>query len=89
MRDVIAADPSEAIRSEDIVHVVQEYFKIVQKRDWGGNLLQFLLKDIAGNFRAEDPHASEYLKMLTNIEDTFVKCGEFASDFTYLVATPK
>lgn len=88
-RDVRAADPSEAIRSNEIVDVLQQDFEIIEKKDWGGNILQFLLADIAGNFVAEEhEHASAYLRMLINIEETFLQSGEFASDFTYIVARP-
>jgi hypothetical protein len=88
-RDVIAADPSEAIRSEEIVKVLQQSFEIVEKKDWGGNILQFLLADIAGNFVDEaNEQAASYLRMLINIEETFLQGGEFASDFAYIVARP-
>ncbi len=88
-RDVIALDPSEAIRSEEIVEVLRQDFEIVEKKDWGGNILQFLLADIAGNFVDEKhEHAQAYLKMLINIEETFLQSGEFASDFAYIVARP-
>jgi 2-polyprenyl-3-methyl-5-hydroxy-6-metoxy-1,4-benzoquinol methylase len=88
-RDVIAADPSEAIRSDEIVEVLQQDFEIIEKKDWGGNILQFLLADIAGNFVDEKhEHAQAYLRMLINIEETFLQSGEFESDFTYIVARP-
>ena len=35
-------DPSEAIRSADIVPLVEAGFKIVEKRDYGGNLLSLI-----------------------------------------------
>ena len=88
-RDVIAADPSEAIRSNEIVEVLQQDFEIIEKKDWGGNILQFLLADIAGNFVDEKyEHAQAYLRMLINIEETFLQSGEFESDFAYIVARP-
>jgi SAM-dependent methyltransferase len=87
--DVVAADPTEAIRSEEIVAVLQDYFKIVEKKALGGNLLQFLLADIAGNFPQGDQQARDFLRMLISIEETFLSCGEFESDFAYIVARPK
>lgn len=88
-RDVIAADPSEAVRSEEIMKVLQRDFDVVEKKDWGGNVLQFLLAGIAGNFSAEDQLSQALLKMLINVEDTLLQCGEFESDFAYIVARPK
>ncbi|MGC8878591.1 MAG: class I SAM-dependent methyltransferase, partial [Anaerolineae bacterium] len=87
-RDVAAADPSEAIRSADIIPVLQRYFKIVEQKGWGGNILQFLLSGIAGNFAADDQTAQLLLRMLLNIEDTLIQCGEFESDFAFIVAQP-
>jgi 2-polyprenyl-3-methyl-5-hydroxy-6-metoxy-1,4-benzoquinol methylase len=88
VNDVIAADPSESIRSEEIIDVLHRDFEIIEKKDWGGNLLQFLLADIAGNFSSEDQNSGAFLKMIINIEDTFIQCGEFESDFAYIVARP-
>jgi SAM-dependent methyltransferase len=88
-RDVIASDPSEAVRSDEIIEVLQQDFEIIEKKDWGGNILQFLLADIAGNFVDEkNEHAQSYLRMLINIEETFLQSGEFESDFAYIVARP-
>jgi 2-polyprenyl-3-methyl-5-hydroxy-6-metoxy-1,4-benzoquinol methylase len=87
-RDVVAADPSEAIRSEEIVMVVQKHFQIVEMKELGGNILQFLLADIAGNFSG-DEQGQVLLRMLMNIEETLLMCGEFASDYAYIVAQPK
>lgn len=88
-RAVISDDPSEAIRSADIMRVLPNYFEIIEHREWGGNIVQFLLHGIAGNFRDEDECSQDLVRMLLNIEDTLIKCGEFRSDFTYIVARPK
>jgi SAM-dependent methyltransferase len=88
-REVIAADPSEAIRSEEIVGVIQGDFDIIEKNDWGGNLLQFLLSGIVGNFSTEDELSQAVLRMLINIEDVLLECGEFKSDFAHIVARRK
>jgi 2-polyprenyl-3-methyl-5-hydroxy-6-metoxy-1,4-benzoquinol methylase len=88
-RDVIASDPSEAIRSDEIIEVLQRYFEIVEKKDWGGNIVQYLLADIAGNFIDDKlEHGQAYLRMILNIEETFLQTGELESDYTYIVARP-
>ncbi len=89
VRDVIATDPSEAVRSEDICGVIEQEFQIVDRKALGGNILQFLLFGIAGNFSTEDPTSQSILKMLIDIENTLLESGEFQSDFIYLVARPK
>ncbi len=45
-----ADDPSEAIRSEEIVPLLAERFPDFLLRGYGGNILHLLLEDIAGNF---------------------------------------
>jgi hypothetical protein len=86
---VISADPSEAVRSAEIVEVLQQEFEIVERKDWGGNILQFLLSGIAGNFAEVDPCSQQLLDMLIKIEDTLLECGELESDFAFIVARPR
>ena len=88
-RDLIQVDPSEAIRSEEIEQVLQADFEIIEKKDWGGNVLQFLLSGIAGRFSVNDQRSQDLLNMLITVEDTLLECGEFKSDFAYIVARPK
>jgi ubiquinone/menaquinone biosynthesis C-methylase UbiE len=85
-RSVEAVDPSEAVRSAEIVPLLRRYFEIVDFRPLGGSILQFLLADIAGNF--EDEVGDHFLQMLFAIEDTLMLVGELDSDFAYIVATP-
>ncbi len=86
-QSVAAIDPSEAIRSADIVPVLTRYFDIVEFRPMGGSILQFLLADIAGNFKDEE--GQQLLQMLFAIEDTLMATGDLGSDFAYIVASPK
>lgn len=88
-RDVIAVDPSEAVRSADIMPVVSQHFDILQNVGWGGNIIQFLLADIAGNFAHGDEHAAAYLRLILAIERNVIDCGELAADFAYIVARRK
>jgi SAM-dependent methyltransferase len=86
---VRAADPSEAVRSAEIPAILERHFQIVERNDFGGTLLQFLLHGIAGNFRAEDPDSLRVLSMLFAIEDTLIDVKDLSSDFTVIVARPK
>lgn len=84
--DVIAADPSEAVRSDEILDVISRHFRIVERKDFGGTLLQFLLDGISVNFDDNDPQAKLLLDLLFQIEDTLLAVGDLQSDFVYLVA---
>jgi hypothetical protein len=58
----------QAIRSVDKMRVLQEYFQIVEKRDWGGNIVQFLLHGIAGNFSDDDPQSQELVRIFCKLK---------------------
>jgi 2-polyprenyl-3-methyl-5-hydroxy-6-metoxy-1,4-benzoquinol methylase len=88
-REVAAVDPSEAVRSSDILRVVGERFEVVAHHDVGGTLLQFLLQGIAGNFRSDDPGSIAILEMLFRIEDALIAAGDLGSDFVLVVARPR
>ena len=87
--EVIAADPSEAVRSNEIVPVLRRDFEIVAMHQAGGSLLQFLLSGIAGNFREEDPDSMRILRMLMEVEDALIDSGGLESDFVVLAAKAK
>lgn len=87
--EVLAEDPTESVRSADILPVVSDYFDIVSRRDTGGTLLQFLLHGIAGNFHEGDPESLRVLRMLMDIEDTLLETGEVRSDFVVIAARPR
>lgn len=87
LRSVIAVDPSEAVRSDEIMPVLQTMFDVVEFRPLGGAILQFLLADIAGNFETED--SERLMEMLFTIEDTLMAIGDLPSDFAYIVARPR
>lgn len=87
LRSVIAVDPSEAVRSAEILPVLRTLFDVVEFRPLGGTILQFLLADIAGNF--QDEVGEQLLGIFFQLEDTLMACGDLPSDFAYIVARPK
>lgn len=88
-KDVQKADPSEAVRSSEILDIISNNFNIVAQNDLGGTILHFLLSGIAGNFRSDDPESIAILNMLFKIEDTLLEVGDIKSDFTVVIARPK
>jgi SAM-dependent methyltransferase len=84
--DVAAVDPSEAIRSGEIVPLVTERFEILYRADFGGTLLHLGLGEIIANFDPYDPKDVALLELMSLFEDTLVDEGVLASDFTYIVA---
>jgi ubiquinone/menaquinone biosynthesis C-methylase UbiE len=86
---VEAADPSEAVRSADIMQVLEQHFEILACHETGGTILQYVLNNIAGNFKPEIPGSMRVLEMLFAIEDTLMDVGDLASDFAVVVGRPR
>ena len=87
--DVVKVDPSEAVRSADILRVVGEHFDIRALNRCGGSLLQFLMHGIAGNFRDDNPQSLRELQMLFDIEDGLIESDTLKSDFVIVAASPR
>jgi len=81
-------DPTEAVRSQEILGVIQERFDIIERKPYGGTLLMPVLDDIAANFEGDDPAGEALLQMLFDIEDAMIAGGELTSDFVFMVARP-
>jgi len=69
---MILSDPSEAPCSEDILPTIGKYFTKCEEKNIGGNLLAFILKDIAHNFINDDAETKMVLKKLFEIEDKYL-----------------
>lgn len=77
--------PFEAVRSEEILDMVEERFEIVIKKNYGGAILHPLLDGIAGNFGESDEDVS-LLGRLAGLERELERAGVIGSDFTVVVA---
>lgn len=78
-------DPTEAIRSAEIMPAVERYFTILSRKDFGGTLLHLVLDNIAANLNESD----EGLRLLRHFfeeEQRLIASGELTSDFTVVVA---
>ena len=79
-------DPSEAIRSSEIVPLVIKYFDIEERVDYGGTILHLLLHTIVSNFDPSKEEDVAILRLLRYIEDILIKEKILPSDFTLIVA---
>lgn len=87
--EVVATDPSEAVRSAEILEVASSFFEILEVRPYGGTVLQILLDDIAGNFEAAGEQGRELVAAMADLEWALIEGGDLASDFAVVVARPK
>ncbi len=79
-------DPSESIRSAEIIQTLSEYFTIIEKKDYGGTILHMLLQDILANFNHEDFRDIALLKILILLENILIREAVIPSDFAFIVA---
>ena len=78
-------DPSESVESDLIDEAVAGRFKVLEKKEYGGTLLQLVFKDIAHNFINEKTETKELLKSIFTAEDELLKRREIKSDFVFYV----
>lgn len=86
---MIANDPSEAVRSEDLLPMIRERFEVLESKEIGGTILMHLLYDIVQNFRFDDPRERAYIEMICALEGELVDRGAIESDFVILAGRKK
>lgn len=82
------ADPSEACSSSVIMESLNHQFHVMEEKKIGGDILHFLLKDIAHNFLSSEPEVVLTLRDLFKIEDEYI-AGKKYSDFMFGVYQKK
>lgn len=85
LEDMNAHDPSEAIRSAEIMSLLRHYFEIVERIDFGGTLLHLLLQGIIDNFDSDWEEDVAILRLLGYFEEVLIREGVLSSDFTLAV----
>lgn len=83
---MIAADPTEAVRSSEILIVLRRYFTLIEQHHIGGAVLHLALGDIAQNFAPDDPEDKGHLQRLFALEDRMMAEGVIGSDFVVVTA---
>jgi ubiquinone/menaquinone biosynthesis C-methylase UbiE len=82
-------DPSESAESSLIENAIAGQFKVLERKEYGGTLLQLVFKDIAHNFINEKTETKELLKSIFDEEDEMLRKGEIKSDFVFYVCENK
>jgi SAM-dependent methyltransferase len=85
---LMSMDPSESVRSQDIIQVMKEKLEIVKLAYTGGTILHPLLDGIASNFE-KDENANAILKLLILFEKTLTNNSILPSDYVFCIAKKK
>jgi SAM-dependent methyltransferase len=85
--DLLAAtDPSEAVRSDEVLPLLQRRFEVLAEHDAGGTVLHLLLYDLVQNFDSADPRENRILALLCLLEESLIDAGVLPSDFKVVAA---
>lgn len=87
--DMNSTDPSEAVRSKEIIPGLKDYFSILERRDYGGTILHMLLQDIICNFNENIQEDMAILRLIFYIEEILLGEGCIESDFSMVVCKKK
>jgi len=87
--EIARVDPSESIRSDEIPALLEAQFDVLYRADFGGTLLQFVLADIAANFREEDPKDVALIDLMSLLEEVLIVERVLPSDFAFFVLSPR
>lgn len=82
-------DPSEAVRSGEIMNTLKLYFDVLEYRPYGGAILHMLFSGIMGNFDENNETDVALLRTLAIFEEQMEKAGAIGSDFAAIVAKPR
>jgi SAM-dependent methyltransferase len=84
--EMIRTDPSEAVRSDEILPLLDRHFDVKESIRYGGTVLNHLLYDIVQNFREEEPDRT-MIELLCLAEELLIYEGGLESDYALVVAT--
>jgi len=79
-------DPSEAIRSAEILPLLPRYLEVVDVKGYGGTVLQMLPHEIAGNPQNADAETSGVLETICDFEERLIALGDLQHDYALVVA---
>ena len=79
-------DPSEAVRSDDILPVLRKSMEVLEETPYGGGLLAPLLFELVLNFEEGNPDDDAVLQKLCERERSLMAAGELGSDYVVVAA---
>ena len=85
LAQLVEDDPTEAVRSEEVLPLARRVFDPVAEYPYGGGILNRLLYEVIRNFRPGDPCDDLILQSLCDEELRLTKSGKLESDFWIFV----
>lgn len=84
-RQLMIDDPTEAVRSEDVMPLARRFFRSEKEYLYGGGLLNPLLFGIVTNFRPGDPWDDMVMARLCSSEERLTDAGVIDPEFRIFI----
>ena len=84
-----ADDPTEAVRSEDVLPLARRFFEVEKEYPYGGGLLNYLLYETIANFDESRDYDNGLLHALCEAEDRLTRSGAIDPAFCIFVGRPR
>lgn len=82
----MSTDPSECIKSSEIISTLKNHFSDVDVRYFNGSILFYALdRNFYENYNANNPQHSRLLELLFALEDFYVDVGEMQNDNAHII----
>jgi SAM-dependent methyltransferase len=87
---LMAVDPSEAVRSEDVLPLVRERFRVEYEAQFNGTLMHMLYPQLNAKLANRGRRDFDSIvRLLLFFEDVLIRSGVLASDFAFLICRRK
>ena len=86
IRQMVAHDPSEAVRSGEIERLVKACFDVTHEWNWGGTLNHLVFQNIAANFDSGNVGHCAIVELFIHLENATIQERLLPSDFKVFVA---
>ena len=83
---MIASDPTEAVRSSELMPMIESRFDVRERKDLGGTILMHLLYEMVQDFRWDNARERSIIDLLCTFEGALLDEGKIDSDFVILAA---
>ena len=86
---MIEIDPTEGVRSEEIIPLSEKYFTILARKEYGGAILMPLFMNIVGNFDAEREADRQILDYCLSREKELLRDGDLPANGVVVICRKK
>lgn len=86
VQEVVSFDPSEAVRSGDILDLLYREFRVIEEKPTGGTLIDLVFNQIAGNFNENDDIQRSLILSLQKTEELLLRSKVIKTHYVFLVA---